>query len=113
MAGHQTARDLDPVLHPFLPVMQPGPGSFNVVIRFCPAWHGGWMEEVMAMQSARLIAGGNAGNKAVRPSDAVACCNGTRQQGLQRSRQQDSNRHLTGPPNYCHLKGHSRDGNSP
>jgi uncharacterized Zn-binding protein involved in type VI secretion len=34
------ARILDPVAHPLPPVLQPGPGSFNVLIGFLPAWRG-------------------------------------------------------------------------
>ena len=32
------ARVTDPVLHPLPPVLQPGPGSPNVLIGFLPAW---------------------------------------------------------------------------
>jgi uncharacterized Zn-binding protein involved in type VI secretion len=34
------ARITDPVVHPVPPVLQPGPGSMNVLIGFLPAWRG-------------------------------------------------------------------------
>ena len=34
------ARTGDPVVHPLPPVLQPGPGSFNVIIGGMPAWRG-------------------------------------------------------------------------
>ena len=40
MAGRPAARILDPVVHPLPPVLQPGPGSFNVIIGYRPAWRG-------------------------------------------------------------------------
>ena len=34
------ARIMDPVLHPLPPVLQPGPGSVNVIIGGMLAWRG-------------------------------------------------------------------------
>ena len=40
MVGRPAARILDPVVHPLPPVLTPGPGSFNVMIGYKPAWRG-------------------------------------------------------------------------
>ncbi len=53
MAGRPAARVLDPVAHPLPPVLQPGPGSFNVVIGYRPAWRGVPAAAAAAIQSAK------------------------------------------------------------
>jgi uncharacterized Zn-binding protein involved in type VI secretion len=47
------ARVMDPVMHPLPPVLQPGPGSPNVVIGFMPAWRGVSAAAAASMQAAK------------------------------------------------------------
>lgn len=47
------ARVTDPVAHPLPPVLTPGPGSFNTLIGFLPAWRGIPLAAVAALQSAK------------------------------------------------------------
>lgn len=47
------ARLTDQVVHPLPPVLQPGPGSPNVIIGFLPAWRGVSAAGAAAMQSAK------------------------------------------------------------
>src|SRR3954454_12756013 len=47
------ARILDPVVHPLPPVLQPGPGSTDVIIGFKPAWRGVPAAVAAALQSAK------------------------------------------------------------
>lgn len=47
------ARVMDPVIHPLPPVLQPGPGSFNVMIGFKPAWRGVPAAVAAALQIAK------------------------------------------------------------
>ena len=47
------ARVTDPVLHPLPPVLQPGPGSFNVFIGKLPAWRGIGAAAAVAVQNAK------------------------------------------------------------
>lgn len=47
------ARTGDPVLHPLPPVLQPGPGSSNVLIGSMPAWRGIGGAGAAALQSAK------------------------------------------------------------
>jgi uncharacterized Zn-binding protein involved in type VI secretion len=47
------ARILDPVVHPLPPVLQPGPGSFNVLIGSKPAWRGVPAGAGAALQAAK------------------------------------------------------------
>ncbi len=47
------ARILDPVIHPLPPVLQPGPGSPNVLIGGLPAWRGVPAAAAAAIQSAK------------------------------------------------------------
>ena len=49
------ARILDPVAHPLPPVLQPGPGSFNVMIGFKPAWRGVPLGVGAALQAAKAV----------------------------------------------------------
>ncbi len=49
------ARILDPVLHPLPPVLQPGPGSMNVLIGKKPAWRGIGGAGGAAFQAAKKI----------------------------------------------------------
>jgi uncharacterized Zn-binding protein involved in type VI secretion len=51
----QAARVTDPVLHPLPPVLQPGPGSLNVLIGFLPAWRGVPAAAAAALQAAKQI----------------------------------------------------------
>ncbi len=53
MAGRPAARVLDPVVHPLPPVLQPGPGSFNVFIGYKPAWRGVPAGAAAAIQAAK------------------------------------------------------------
>ena len=47
------ARVTDPVLHPLPPVLQPGPGSPNVLIGFLPAWRGVPAAVAASLQAAK------------------------------------------------------------
>ena len=47
------ARITDPVVHPLPPVLQPGPGSPNVVIGYLLAWRGVSAAAAASMQSAK------------------------------------------------------------
>lgn len=47
------ARITDPVMHPLPPVLQPGPGSPDVLIGYLPAWRGMPLASVAALQSAK------------------------------------------------------------
>lgn len=49
------ARVTDPVLHPLPPLLQPGPGSPNVLIGFLPAWRGVPAAVATALQAAKKI----------------------------------------------------------
>jgi uncharacterized Zn-binding protein involved in type VI secretion len=49
------ARVTDPVVHPLPPVLQPGPGSPNVLIGFLPAWRAVPAAAAMALQAAKQI----------------------------------------------------------
>jgi uncharacterized Zn-binding protein involved in type VI secretion len=49
------ARILDPVIHPLPPVLQPGPGSPNVIIGFKPAWRGVGGAAAAAIQAAKQV----------------------------------------------------------
>ena len=49
------ARILDPVAHPLPPILQPGPGSFNVLIGGLPAWRGVSAAAAAAIQAAKAI----------------------------------------------------------
>jgi uncharacterized Zn-binding protein involved in type VI secretion len=49
------ARILDPVAHPLPPVLQPGPGSCNVMIGSLPAWRGVSAAAAAAIQAAKAI----------------------------------------------------------
>ena len=49
------ARILDPVAHPLPPVLQPGPGSPNVLIGTLPAWRGVPAAAAAAIQAAKAI----------------------------------------------------------
>ncbi|WP_332699551.1 PAAR domain-containing protein [Bosea sp. (in: a-proteobacteria)] len=52
-ATRLAARILDPVIHPLPGVLQPGPGSFNVIIGGKPAWRGVPAGAAAAIQSAK------------------------------------------------------------
>ena len=49
------ARITDPVAHPLPPILQPGPGSFNVVIGGLLAWRGVSAAAAAAIQAAKAI----------------------------------------------------------
>ncbi|GLS42235.1 PAAR domain-containing protein [Methylobacterium brachythecii] len=49
------ARILDPVAHPLPPILQPGPGSPNVLIGSLPAWRGVPAAAAAAIQAAKAI----------------------------------------------------------
>lgn len=49
------ARVTDAVVHPLPPVLNPGPGSFNVMIGFLPAWRGVPAAAAAALQSAKAV----------------------------------------------------------
>lgn len=49
------ARITDPVIHPLPPVLQPGPGSPNVLIGKLPAWRGVGGAAAAAIQSAKAV----------------------------------------------------------
>lgn len=49
------ARITDPVIHPLPPVLQPGPGSPNVLIGNLPAWRGVGGAAAAAIQSAKAV----------------------------------------------------------
>ena len=49
------ARVTDPVVHPLPPVLQPGPGSPNVLIGFLPAWRAVPAAAAAALQAAKQI----------------------------------------------------------
>jgi len=53
MVGRPAARVLDPVVHPLPGVLTPGPGSFNVIIGYKPAWRGVPAAAAAALQSAK------------------------------------------------------------
>ena len=46
------ARVMDPVLHPLPGMLQPGPGSMNVIIGGMLAW---WLTEVMVIWSEGVV----------------------------------------------------------
>ncbi len=50
------ARITDNVVHPFPPVLTPGPGSFNVMIGFLPAWRGIPLAAAAGLQAAHQAA---------------------------------------------------------
>lgn len=52
-AGRPAARILDPVIHPLPGVLQPGPGSFNVIIGGKLAWRGVPAGAAAAIQGAK------------------------------------------------------------
>jgi uncharacterized Zn-binding protein involved in type VI secretion len=52
-AGRPAARILDPVIHPLPGMLQPGPGSFNVVIGGKLAWRGVPAGAAAAIQAAK------------------------------------------------------------
>lgn len=60
------ARITDPVAHPLPPVLQPGPGSFNVLIGFLPAWRG-----VMPGVAAALSAAKTVSDTAIKVAEAA------------------------------------------
>ncbi len=47
------ARITDNVIHPLPPILTPGPGSFNVLIGFLPAWRGIPPAAAAALQAAK------------------------------------------------------------
>lgn len=49
------ARITDPVAHPLPPVLQPGPGSMNVLIGSLPAWRGVSAAAAAAIQAAKAV----------------------------------------------------------
>lgn len=49
------ARILDPVAHPLPPVLQPGPGSPNVLIGYRPAWRGVPAAAAAALSAAKAV----------------------------------------------------------
>ncbi|MDP4024915.1 PAAR domain-containing protein [Methylobacterium sp. NEAU 140] len=49
------ARITDPVAHPLPPVLQPGPGSPNVLIGNLPAWRGVSAAAAAAIQAAKAV----------------------------------------------------------
>lgn len=49
------ARITDNVVHPLPPVLTPGPGSFNVLIGYLPAWRGIGGAGAAAIQAAKQI----------------------------------------------------------
>lgn len=49
------ARITDPVAHPLPPILQPGPGSFNVMIGSLPAWRGVSAAAAAAIQAAKAV----------------------------------------------------------
>lgn len=49
------ARITDNVVHPLPPVLTPGPGSFNVIIGFLPAWRGVPAAAAAALQAAKQV----------------------------------------------------------
>lgn len=49
------ARITDLVAHPLPPVLQPGPGSFNVLIGFLPAWRGINPAAAAALTAAKAV----------------------------------------------------------
>ncbi|MCR4520883.1 MULTISPECIES: PAAR domain-containing protein [Bosea] len=49
------ARIMDPVLHPLPPVLQPGPGSMNVIIGGMLAWRGVPAAAAAAIQAAKAV----------------------------------------------------------
>jgi uncharacterized Zn-binding protein involved in type VI secretion len=50
------ARITDNVAHPLPPVLTPGPGSFDVLIGFLPAWRGMPLAAVAALQAMKTTA---------------------------------------------------------
>lgn len=50
------ARITDNVVHPLPPVLTPGPGSFNVIIGFLPAWRGIPLAAAAGLQAAHSAA---------------------------------------------------------
>jgi uncharacterized Zn-binding protein involved in type VI secretion len=61
------ARILDPVIHPLPPVLQPGPGSLNVLIGFKPAWRA-----IPAAAAAGLQAAKAASDATVQAAQAAS-----------------------------------------
>lgn len=60
------ARTTDPVVHPLPPLLTPGPGSFNVIIGFLPAWRG-----VPAAVGAALQAAKQSSDAAIQAAEAA------------------------------------------
>lgn len=60
------ARVMDPVVHSLPPVLQPGPGSVDVMIGFQPAWRGILAGAVAGLQAAKLAA-----DTAIRVAEAA------------------------------------------
>jgi uncharacterized Zn-binding protein involved in type VI secretion len=60
------ARITDPVIHPLPPVLQPGPGSPNVLIGFLPAWRG-----VPAAVGAALQVAKDISDKVIQTAEAA------------------------------------------
>lgn len=60
------ARITDNVVHPLPPVLTPGPGSMNVLIRFLPAWRA-----VPTGAGAALQAGNQAAQIAIKSAEAT------------------------------------------
>lgn len=56
MSGRPAARVSDAVSHPLPPVLNPGPGSLDVMICFLPAWRGVPAAVAQALQAAKQIA---------------------------------------------------------
>src|ERR1700752_5083835 len=65
------ARPTDQVLHPLPGVLMPGPGSFNVLIGFLPAWRG-----VPAAVAAALSAAKQVSDTANKVAEVVPLVNG-------------------------------------
>jgi uncharacterized Zn-binding protein involved in type VI secretion len=53
MSGRPAARITDNVVHPLPPVLTPGPGSFNTLIGYLPAWRGVPAAAAAAIQAAK------------------------------------------------------------
>lgn len=49
------ARVMDPVVHPLPPILQPGPGSLDVLIGFMPAWRGVPAGAAAALEAAKKV----------------------------------------------------------
>jgi len=64
------ARPTDQVLHPLPGVLMPGPGSFNVLIGFLPAWRG-----VPAAVAAALSAAKQVSDTVIKVAEGVTLAN--------------------------------------